>query len=297
MRVSYSPGYYVPLPEGHVFPMGKFPALHRILHDECLITGVVEPEQAAWADLRLVHHTEYLRKLEHGTLSPKEERKLGLPWSPQLIYRSRLAVQGTINAMSIALEDGIGANLAGGTHHTFPDHGEGFCVLNDVAVAIRVHQRADRIKRALVIDLDVHQGNGTAAIFEHDATVYTFSMHGARNYPFHKQTSSRDVGLPDGADDDAYLSLLSEHLPTVFAEARADIVLYLAGVDIVRGDRFGRLNVTRQGLHERERTVLQAVRRAGLPVTLLMSGGYAKTPALTADLHAEAHRAAHTIFG
>jgi len=298
MRVSYTGGYFVRLPDGHPFPMGKFPALHRILLQEGLIRheDVVPAVEASWGDLGLVHTAEYLAKLERGTLSYKEERRMGLPWSEWLVRRSRIAVQGTINAVRMALEDGVAASLGGGTHHAFPDHGEGFCVLNDVAVAIRVLQASGDLGRALVVDLDVHQGNGTAAIFEGDENVYTFSMHGERNYPFHRQRSTRDVDVPDGATDEVYLALLHEHLPGVLSEADPAFIFYLAGVDPVRGDRFGRLNLSREGLHARERYVLQAIRESGCPAVLLLSGGYAATPEITADLHAVVHREAARIF-
>lgn len=299
MRVSYSPGYYVPLPEGHRFPMAKFPALHRILLAEGLITpdDVVEPEEARWEDLRLVHTHDYLEELAHGTLSPKALRRLGLPWLPNLPRRSRLAVQGSINAARIALEDGIAANLAGGTHHAFADRGEGFCVLNDIAVAIHVLLREGRIRRALVVDLDVHQGNGTAAVLASTPAAYTFSMHGAKNYPFKKERSSRDVALPNEIGDTGYLDILQRELPDVIDAARPDLVLYLAGVDVVAGDRFGRLNLSRDGLAQRDRYVLATLKTRGLPVALLLSGGYAKTPEDTADLHATVHRMAREVFG
>jgi acetoin utilization deacetylase AcuC-like enzyme len=205
-------------------------------------------------------------------------------------------VQGSLNAARMALQDGIAANLAGGTHHAFPDHGEGYCVLNDVAIAIRALLRDGDIRRALVVDLDVHQGNGTAAIFERDPRVFTFSMHGERNYPWHKMTSSLDVGLPDRMEDEAYLTQLEQHLPEVITTARPDLAFYLAGVDTAAGDRFGRLSLTREGLHRRDRMALEALRKAGIPVALVMSGGYAKSPDLTADLHAIAHREAARIF-
>ena len=299
MRVSYHPDYYVQLPEGHPFPMGKFPALHRILLGEGLLQprDVIQPQEAAWDDLRLVHTEEYLSSLATGSLDHAAERRMGVPWSPGLIHRSRLAVQGSIDAARMALQDGIAANLAGGTHHAFPDHGEGFCVLNDVAIAIRALLRDGDIRRALVVDLDVHQGNGTAAIFEDDPRVFTFSMHGERNYPWHKMTSSLDVGLPDRMEDGAYLAELERHLPEIIPAAQPDLAFYLAGVDTVAGDRFGRLSLTREGLHRRDRAALEALRKAGIPVALVMSGGYAKTPDLTADLHAIAHREAAHIFG
>ena len=299
MRVSYHDGYSIPLPPRHPFPMPKFPALYRLLVEEGLLceADVVAPRPADWADLLTVHTPGYLSRLAGGTLEKAAERRMGLPWSPALVHRSRLAVQGTINAALMALEDGLAANLAGGTHHAFPDYGEGFCVLNDVAVSIRVLERAGWIRRALVIDLDVHQGNGTAAIFAEDEAAFTFSMHGEKNFPFRKAASTLDVGLPDGTGDAAYLDVLARHLPGVLERARPDLAYYLAGIDVARGDRFGRLALTRQGLHARDGYVLEAVRRTGVPLVLLLSGGYAETPEATADLHAVAHRETRRIFG
>jgi acetoin utilization deacetylase AcuC-like enzyme len=208
-----------------------------------------------------------------------------VPWSTALWRRSRLATQGTLMAARAALEDGLAANLAGGTHHAFPGHGEGFCVLNDVAVAIRVLQRDGRVQRALVIDLDVHQGNGTAAIFADDADVFTFSMHGERNYPTRKMRSTLDVGLDDGIGDAQYLALLGRHLEEILAGFVPEIVFYLAGVDPVVGDRYGRLALSDEGLRQRERRVLEACRSRGLPVVITIAGGYAPTPERTAALH------------
>ena len=297
MRVAYSPGYVVPLPEGHRFPMPKFARLHERLLAEGLLRAeqVVEPSPAAWADLERVHERVYLESFRRGTLDRAALRRLGLPWSEALVRRSRLAVQGTLEALRMALEDGMAANLAGGTHHAFPDRGEGFCVFNDVAVAIRAARAQGRLRRALVVDLDVHQGNGTAAIFAGDPETYTFSVHGARNYPFRKQRSSRDLALPDGTGDSAYLQQLERHLPVVLEEARADVAIYVAGVDPVQGDRFGRLSLSRGGLSRRERYVLRTLRAAEMPVAIVMGGGYAATPELTADLHAEVHREARRL--
>lgn len=299
MRASYSDGYYVPLPDGHPFPMAKFPALHRLLLREGLLRerDVVAPQQAEWATLLRVHTSDYLSNLAEGTLSKKAERRMGLPWSKRLVYRSRLAVQGTLNAAFMALQDGVAANLAGGTHHAYPGHGEGFCVLNDVAVAIRALHTACWVRRALIIDLDVHQGNGNAAFFADAPDVFTFSMHGAKNYPFRKPPSSLDVPLPDGMTDDAYLETLASHLPDVLDRARPDLVFYLAGIDVMDGDRFGRLALTRDGLHARDGYVLEQIRDRDLPVVLLLSGGYAHTPEATADLHAVMHREAARVFG
>ena len=313
MRVSYHPDYVVPLPERHPFPMAKFSALRDLLLAEAVLQlgDLVEPREAGWDDLLLVHTPRYLTALESGTLERQAERRMGLPWSPALVRRSRLAVQGTANAIWMALCDGLAGNLAGGTHHAMPDWGEGFCVLNDVAVALRMHQRSGWLQRALVLDLDVHQGNGNAAFFSGarawpDGGVFTFSMHGARNFPFRKPPSTRDVPLPDGTGDDAYLATLGQHLPEVLELADPDVVVYLGGVDVVADDRFGRLALTRDGLAARDRLVCSAVRHAGLPLCLLLSGGYAarRTPgaapetlaAATADLHATMYREAAAVY-
>ena len=298
MRASYCDGYYVPLPEGHPFPMAKFPALHRLLRREGLLgpTDVVAPRQADWTDLRRIHTSEYLTHLAEGTLPARAERRMGLPWSERLVYRSRLAVQGTINAAFMALTDGLAANLAGGTHHAFPTRGEGFCVLNDVAVAVRVLQAACWVQRVLIIDLDVHQGNANAAVFADDDSVFTFSMHGAKNYPFEKPPSSLDVPLDDETEDQRYLDTLRTYLPRTLDAARPDLVFYLGGIDVATDDRFGRLSLTRGGLHTRDRYVLRQLRARDLPVALLLSGGYAETPEKTADLHAITHREAARVY-
>lgn len=298
MRVSYSEGYYVPLPAAHPFPMGKFPALHRHLLQDGLLSpqDVISPRQADWVDLQRVHTHSYLRSLARGSLSGRAERKMGLPWSERLVYRSRLAVQGTVNAAYLALMDGISANLAGGTHHAFPDRGEGFCVLNDVAVAVRVLQHACWVRRVLIVDLDVHQGNGNAVIFADDADVFTFSMHAARNYPFEKPPSSLDVPLEDGTSDETYLKTLETYLPRTLDTVAPDLVFYLAGIDVAANDRFGRTSLSRDGLYRRDRYVLQQLRTRDLPVVLLLSGGYAETPEATADLHAITHRAAAQVY-
>jgi len=294
VRVSYADGYFVQLPPGHPFPMGKFPALLDILTAEGLVRpgDVVEPGEASWEELALVHTREYLSKLRTGDFDRAELRRLGLPWSEALVRRSRLAVRGTTNAAWMALEDGIAANLAGGTHHAFPDHGEGFCVLHDVGVAVRALRRAGWIRRALVIDLDVHQGNGSAAVFADDDETFTFSMHGAHNYPFRKQPSDLDIALPDGTGDAGYSSALRQGLRTALAAARPDLAFYLGGVDVVAGDRFGRLGLTRAGLEARDRIAIEMIRERDIPLTLLLSGGYASTDRETADLHATVHRVA-----
>jgi len=287
MRCIWHPDYFVTLPPSHPFPMAKYPLLcERLLRQGLAGAGdLLQPVEASLDDLALVHTAEYLGRLAGGTLDAAAVRRIGVPWSPALWRRSRLAVQGTLDAAGVALEDGLAANLAGGTHHAFPGHGEGFCVLNDVAVAIRVLRRDAQLRRALVIDLDVHQGNGTAAIFEHDTSVFTFSMHGERNYPSRKMRSTLDVGLADGTGDDEYLGLLHRHLDAILARFAPDLVFYLAGVDPVQGDRYGRLSLTDDGLRRRERYVLEACAMRGLPVVITIAGGYAPTPQRTAELH------------
>ena len=278
--------------------MGKYEALYRILLDEGLIRSddAHEPDEADWGDLALVHTPDYLTSLEEGSLDREAQRRLGLPFSEVLLSRSRLAVQGTINGARFALSDGIGANLAGGTHHAFPGHGEGYCLLNDVAVAVRVLGQSDEIRNAMVVDLDVHQGNGTAAIFAGDPSVFTFSMHGENNYPWIKPPSSLDVSLPDGTGDRGYLDALIESLTLAIGRSRPDLIFYLAGVDPVAGDRFGRLALTPEGLRARDRHVLESARRHGIPIVLLPAGGYAPTVEMTANLHAVVHRERRSIF-
>lgn len=287
MHLSHHPDYFLPLPEHHPFPMAKYTLVHQLLVERGIVRpdNTAQPGEATLDDLARVHTRAYLDALEHGRLSAVEQRRIGVPWSPRLWRRSRLAVQGTLDAARAALRTGIAGNLAGGTHHAFADHGEGFCVLNDVAVAIRALQAERCVRRGLVVDLDVHQGNGTAAIFAGDDSVLTFSMHGERNYPAQKMRSSVDVALPDGTDDARYLAALDQHLPAVIAAADADIVFYLAGVDVVAGDRYGRFALTEAGLLEREQRVLGATRAAGLPTVITLAGGYAATPARTAELH------------
>ncbi|NJD32299.1 MAG: histone deacetylase [Gammaproteobacteria bacterium] len=294
MRCAYHPDYFVPLPTSHPFPMAKYPLLYeQLLGEGGVATGdILVPDEARLPDLALVHTADYLERLEAGSLDAAEIRRIGVPWSAALWRRSRLAVQGTIEASLAALSDGLAGNLAGGTHHAFPDHGEGFCVLNDVAVAIRVLQRDRRVATALVVDLDVHQGNGTAAIFEGDPAVFTFSMHGERNYPARKMQSRVDVGLRDGMEDEEYLHLLAMHLEAILGGFTPDIVYYLAGVDPARGDRYGRLKLSDDGIRRRDRLVLDACLGRGLPTVITMAGGYASTPARTAELHAIVFREA-----
>jgi acetoin utilization deacetylase AcuC-like enzyme len=298
MLVAYTPRYYADIGEGHVFPIRKFELVReRLLAERTLAPGqIVEPQPAPLSDVMLVHTDDYVTRLRAGTLTPRELRRLGLPWSKALVRRSFLATGGTILAARWALREGVGSNLAGGTHHAFADRGEGFCVLNDVAIAIRVLQRDKLIRRAAVVDCDVHQGNGTATIFEGDTDVFTFSMHGAKNYPLFKARSSLDVELPDGTGDADYLDVLAEHLPRVFAHT-PDIVFYLGGADPYAGDKLGRLSLTFKGLRARDELVLRACRERGVPVVTVMSGGYAKEIGDTVEIHCNTIRAVRAIFG
>lgn len=299
MFVSYATGYFVEIGETHVFPMRKFPLIHQQLLAEGTIhsSRVIAPDLARPEDILLVHTRDYWTRLSQGQLTPQEIRKLGLPWSPALVRRSQLATQGTLNAARYALAEGIAGNIAGGTHHAFPDHGEGFCVLNDIAVAVRVLQREGDVERVALIDCDVHQGNGNAAIFAGEAEVFTFSMHGANNYPLRKLTSTLDVELPDGTTDDPYLKLLETSLEQIFSCFKPDLVFYLAGVDPYYKDRFGKLALTMKGLRERDRLVFEACHRAGVPVTITLSGGYAIPTDDTVEAHCNTFRVGREVFG
>lgn len=296
MRVFYTPRYYADIGAGHVFPIRKFELVRdRLLREGTLSpVEIVEPQPAPVADVLLVHTEDYVTRLRAGALVPRELRRLGLPWSKALVRRSFLAAGGTISAARSALEDGISSNLAGGTHHAFPDRGEGFCVLNDVAIAIRVLQRDCFIKRAGIVDCDVHQGNGTATIFAEDESVFTFSMHGAKNYPLFKARSSLDVELPDGTTDDAYLATLAEYLPRVFAHA-PDIIFYLGGADPFARDKLGRLALSMAGLRERDEFVLTECRARRIPVVTVMSGGYAEDISDTVEIHCNTIRAVKKV--
>jgi len=288
MRAWSSARFTIPLPDGHRFPIQKY----ALVRDQVVRQGLLPPESieepgpAARADLALVHQDGWLDAIDQGAIEPMAARRLGFPWSPSLRERSYHTVQGTVEAARDALAHGAGINLAGGTHHAFADRGEGFCVCNDVAVAIRVLQRDGMIRRAAVVDLDVHQGNGTARIFAGDPDVFTFSVHGDKNYPFHKESSTLDVGLPDGAGDPDYRSALAAHLQQVLDRSTPDIVFYLAGADPYQNDRFGRLRLSRDGLRQRDRAVFAACWRRSLPVVMTLSGGYARDVGEVAEIHA-----------
>jgi acetoin utilization deacetylase AcuC-like enzyme len=299
VKAYYCDEFVLPLPEGHRFPMAKY----RLLRERMITDGVIDTADlhealpAPWTDLALVHTAEYLTNVERGTVPRETQRRIGFPWSPQMVERARRSVGATIQASRAALEDGVAANLAGGTHHAFSDRGEGFCVFNDVAVAARVLLRDRAIGRAAVVDCDVHQGNGTAAIFAGDERVFTFSMHGANNFPFRKETSDLDVMLDDGVGDDEYLALLGRHLPVVLDRARPDVVFYVSGADPYQGDRLGRLALTIDGLRVRDATVFDTCRSHGVPVVVTMGGGYAADLEAIVTIHANTLREAVRSLG
>lgn len=281
--LAYTSDHFVlPLPEGHRFPMSKYQLLREKVAAESPQIRLAPAPAASDGELALAHEPSYVSAVAEGWLSPAQQREIGFPWSPRMAERARRSVGATIAAARSALAEGVSANLAGGTHHAQADKGSGYCVFNDVAVAARLmqaewHRLHRTLLRVLVIDLDVHQGNGTAAIFADDPTVFTFSMHGARNFPFRKVASDLDVDLPDGCGDDDYLAALDQALEKVWAQHRAQppgLVFYLAGADPHEGDRLGRLRLTAAGLAERDRRVLDALRVRSWPVALSMAGGY-----------------------
>ena len=276
---------------------------YRLLRERLVAEGVLGVQELQESDLidraslLLAHTPEYLDAVFSGTLSEPEQRRLGFSWSEALVARSRASVFGTVAAARAALRDGVAGNLAGGTHHAHADRGTGFCVFNDIAVAARTLQREGLVDRALVVDLDVHQGDGTAAIFAGDDSVFTFSMHGAKNFPFRKQRSSLDVELADGCGDSEYIATLEEHLPAVLDRARPDVLFFQAGVDPLEHDLLGRLKLTRAGLRSRDRIVASASRDRGIPLVLTLGGGYARPIALSVDAHLGTWREARDTFG
>ncbi|MCB0833400.1 MAG: histone deacetylase [Bacteroidetes bacterium] len=299
MKVLYSNQYYAPIGEHHVFPMRKFEAIYETLRAEEVFTeaDVIRPYPASEEDLMTVHTVDYLHRLSDGLLTNWEKRLLGLPWSEQLVNRSKTAAQGTLMAARIALRTAAACNIGGGTHHAFPDRGEGFCVLNDVAIAIRVLQRDGWIKKAMVVDLDVHQGNGTAFIFSGDPSVFTYSIHGKNNYPLRKIAGDLDLALPDGTGDEVYLASLRESLLPKIYVFKPDIVFFLAGADPYINDKLGRLALTIPGLLLRDQLVVELCKTASVPLVTVLSGGYAERTEDTVEIHCNTLRTVKTVFG
>jgi acetoin utilization deacetylase AcuC-like enzyme len=289
MRLFPCDRFRLPLPDGHRFPIDKYALLRRRLEAHAA-AGVplefIEPHAATDEELRRVHAADYLGRVMSGTLSQDEVRRIGFPWSRELVERSLRSTGAAVDAAAAALEDGVAASLAGGTHHAGIGWGEGYCVFNDTAVAAREMQARGAVGRVLILDCDVHQGNGTAEIFTHDPTVFTMSIHGARNFPLRKVPGSLDVGLEDGTGDDEYLAALEPAVTESFARAEADLVLYIAGADPFEEDRLGRLRLTKAGLLARDRLVLDAARSAGTPVAIVCGGGYSNDLDAIVDIHA-----------
>lgn len=294
MRLFYTDHFELPLPDGHRFPMRKYRQLRlRVVQDDAhLQDTLLVPPAATDEQLWLAHSPDYVRRVLSGALTPAEIRRIGFPWSPKMTERSRRSTGATIAAARAALQDGFSANLAGGTHHAFADCGEGYCVFNDAAVALRVLQSESLIRRGVVIDCDVHQGNGTASILAQDSTLFTFSIHGAKNFPLRKHPSDIDVPVADGINDDQYLSALAAGLDQVWAAGPFDLAIYLAGADPFEGDRLGRLKVSKEGLQTRDRLVLEGCRQRQLPVAIAMAGGYAPNIDDIVDIHANTLRLA-----
>lgn len=284
MQIFYTDHYVLPLPPGHRFPMAKYARLRERVEAAGLGT-LVQPEAATREQLALAHDLDYLDRVHAGTLGAKEQRELGFPWSPAMLERSLRSTGATISACRAALTDGLAVNLAGGTHHAFAGRGEGYCVFNDSAVAARVMQAEGRVRRVVIIDCDVHQGNGTASILAGDPSIFTLSLHGANNFPFTKEVSDLDVHLPDGTGDADYLAALQDALTVALDRSRAELAIYLAGADPFAGDRIGRLKLSKDGLARRDHLVLATCRDAGLPVALSMAGGYARELDDIVDIH------------
>jgi acetoin utilization deacetylase AcuC-like enzyme len=298
IRLVYSKDYAVDIGD-HVFPTSKYKSIREnILKDPDLKNTVdfVSPKNARAEDILLAHTEEYLNKLTHGTLSRDEIMRMELPFSKKLAQGAILCCGGTILATQIALNDSLGIHIGGGFHHAFPDHGEGFCVLNDIAVAIKRLIKYGPSKRAMIVDCDLHQGNGTAAIFAGDKSVFTFSIHQESNYPFFKEPSNLDIGLEDGAGDDEYLSALSENLPRIMKDFKPGFMMYVAGADPYKEDSLGGLRLTKDGLRERDKFVFDRARRAVIPVAVVLAGGYALHGSDTVEIHCNTIKAGIKLF-
>ena len=298
LSIAYDPIYQLPLPEGHRFPMEKYDLLPRQLVHEgtCTEDDFFVPNKVALSVLERVHTTLYLENLLNGKLNSKEIRKIGFPLSKTLIEREQIIAGGTVEGALKALKNGIAMNIAGGTHHAFSDHGEAFCLLNDQAIAAQYLLDHTSVEKILIIDLDVHQGNGTAEIFRHNPQVFTFSMHGAKNYPFHKEHSDLDIALDDHTPDVIYLDQLKQHLPLLLEEFQPDFIFYLCGVDVVATDKLGRLGMSIEGCKTRDQLVLSFCKEKAIPVQCSMGGGYSKDIKIILEAHANTFRVAKNIY-
>jgi len=298
MKIAFDPIYAHPLPEGHRFPMLKYELIPEQLLHEGTITAeeLFSPTACTDEIVLLTHDAEYLAKLKNQSLSERDQRKIGFPQSLELTLRELMITRGTIDCCFHEISDGVAMNVAGGTHHAFAERGEGFCLLNDFAVAANYLLSKGDAKKILIIDLDVHQGNGTAKLFEGNRKVFTFSMHGAHNYPFHKERSDLDIPLPDGVRDDEYLLLLEENLQRILDEERPDLAFYLSGVDILKTDKFGKLNISPEGCKRRDEIVFQKLRRLSIPCVVSMGGGYSPDVRDIVNAHCNTFRVAKALY-
>ena len=298
LHIAYDPIYAHPLPEGHRFPMLKYELIPQQLMYEGIIheQNLFAPTACAEEVILWTHDGHYLHKLLHGGLSDREQRRIGFPQSPALTQRELIITQGTIDCCHYALEQGIAMNVAGGTHHAFADRGEGFCLLNDFAVAANYLLHHRLAKKIIIIDLDVHQGNGTASLFEGVPEVFTFSMHGKNNYPFHKEQSDLDIELPDGIRDKEYLDLLHHTLPALIEKEKPQFAFYLSGVDILETDKFGKLKVTLQGCQQRDEYVFSLLKKHRIPCAVSMGGGYSPQVKTIVEAHCNTFRTALSVY-
>jgi acetoin utilization deacetylase AcuC-like enzyme len=298
LRIAYHPIYSHPLPEGHRFPMLKYELIPGQLLYEGTITqnNLFAPKPCDDAVVQWTHTPEYINKLKHQTLSASEQRRIGFPQSPQLTEREWIITQGTIDCCYYALDGGVALNVAGGTHHAFADRGEGFCLLNDFAVAANYLLKKNIAEKIVVIDLDVHQGNGTAKLFEHNPNVFTLSIHGRHNYPFHKEKSDWDIALEDGTDTKTYLDILQYVLPKVLTEQKPDFAFYLSGVDILETDKFGKLKVTTAGCQQRDVFVFEQLKQRQIPCVVAMGGGYSPDVKMIVEAHCNTFRTAKEMY-
>ncbi len=298
IKIAFDPIYAHPLPENHRFPMLKYELIPaQLLHEgTCTEADFFKPSYCAEEVVLLTHDTPYLHKLLNQQLSAAEQRKIGFPQSPELIERELIITQGTIDAALYALENEAALNIAGGTHHAFAGRGEGFCLLNDMAIAANYLLKHQKCSKILIIDLDVHQGNGTAKLMENEPRVFTFSMHGATNYPFHKEHSDLDIGLQDGTTSETYLSILYETLPELIATVQPDFAFYLAGVDILSTDKFGKLKVSMEACKQRDAFVFTQLKNNNIPVTVALGGGYSPDIKTIVEAHCNTFRLAIDLF-
>lgn len=298
LKIAWTEIYAHPLPKNHRFPMEKY----NLLPQQLLYEGTVKeenffvPEPLTEQEVTRTHDEAYWQKLKEQHLTRQEERRTGFPLSPELVQREITIMNGTVQAALFALQHGIAMNIAGGTHHAFTDRGEGFCLLNDIAIAANHLLDKDLAKQMLVVDLDVHQGNGTAQIFQNEPRVFTFSMHGASNYPMHKEQSDLDIGLADGTDDATYLKLLDQHLNQLLDTVQPDFVFFQSGVDVLATDKLGRLGMSIEGCKERDRMVLQSCKNNRIPMVASMGGGYSERIAHIVEAHANTYRLAQEIY-